>query len=208
MNVEILILFYSRHGSVMQMAREIAYGVQQYARTLPDIETTVSAKLRTVPPVSAVCEQTAPTVPEEGLPYATLDDLASCDGLILGSPTRFGNGASPIHYFLEQSTALWHSGALEGKPAAVFTAASTLHGGQETTLWSMMPALLHHGMLLVGLPYSEPSLSHTESGGTPYGASHWSGTQHERMLTSHEQHLCRALGQRVAKIAHQLKKPS
>ena len=193
----ILILFYSRHGAVARMAREIAFG----AESVPDTQIV----LRTVPSVSTVCEASEPSIPLEGMPYATLDDLKQCDGLILGSPTRFGSMAAPLKYFFEQASAVWHSGELENKPAAVFTSSASLHGGQETTLWSMMPPLLHFGMFLVGLPYSQPALTATSSGGTPYGASHWRGDKPPATLTEHERQLCRALGRRVALLAQRLK---
>jgi NAD(P)H dehydrogenase (quinone) len=158
--------------------------------------------LRTVPPVSASSEPAPKPVPDQGPPYATLGDLRSADGLVLGSPTRFGNMAAPLKYFLDGTSALWLDGALEGKPAAVFTASQTLHGGQESTLLSMMLPLLHHGMILVGLPYSERALQSTRSGGTPYGASHVANVQHE--LTAEERNLAQALGRRIASIAAQL----
>ncbi|MDE2090220.1 MAG: NAD(P)H:quinone oxidoreductase, partial [Gammaproteobacteria bacterium] len=164
---DILVLYYSRHGAVAEMARHLARGVEEVA--------DMQARLRTVPAVSAVCEAVADTIPESGPPYATLDDLRDCAGLALGSPTRFGNMAAPLKYFLDSTSSLWLSGALCGKPAAVFTSTASLHGGQEATLLSMMLPLLHHGMLLVGLPYTETELLSTRSGGTPYGASHLAG---------------------------------
>ena len=194
---EILILYYSRHGSTVAMARQIARGVESVAGA--------QARLRTVPAVSAETEAVAPAVPEEGAPYVSKQDLRECSGLILGSPTRFGNMAAPLKYFLDSTSDLWLSGALIGKPAAVFTSTGSLHGGQESTLLTMMLPLLHHGMVLVGLPYSEPQLSATESGGTPYGASHVAGTANQpRVLTRDEIALCHALGQRVATIAGKL----
>jgi NAD(P)H dehydrogenase (quinone) len=157
-----------------------------------------------VPAVSTVCEATADSIPAEGPPYADLDDLRQCAGLILGSPTRFGNMAAPLKYFLDGTGALWLSGALSGKPAAVFTSTSSLHGGQESTLLSMMLPLLHHGMLITGLPYTETDLLNTVSGGTPYGASHWAGADNDRPLSDEEKRLCRALGKRVAETASKL----
>jgi NAD(P)H dehydrogenase (quinone) len=195
--IEILVLYYSRHGSVAKMARQIARGV--------DAVSGVQARLRTVPAVSAETEKTAPDVPADGPPYATHRDLRECSGLILGSPTRFGNVAAPLKYFLDSTSALWLSGDLAGKPAAVFTSTGTLHGGQEATLLSMMLPLLHHGMLLAGLPYTEPELGVTTGGGTPYGASHVSGLGGEpRPLSRDEAALCEALGRRVATLALKL----
>lgn len=188
----VLVLYYSRHGATREMARLVARGVEAAGLT---------ARLRTVPSVSADCEQTAPEIPDSGDVYATLDDLAGCAGLVLGSPTRFGNMASAMKYFLDGTTPLWLNGALIDKPAAVFTSTGSLHGGQETTLTSMMLPLLHHGMVLVGLPYSEPALSATTSGGTPYGASHWAGADSARAITADEAALCQALGRRVARWA-------
>jgi NAD(P)H dehydrogenase (quinone) len=194
---EILVLYYSRHGSVAQMARAVALGV--------DSVPGISARLRTVPPVSADPAERLPAIPDDGPPYATAEDLRECAGLVLGSPTRFGNMASAMKHFLDGTSALWLSGALAGKPAAVFTSTGTLHGGQESTLLSMMLPLLHHGMLLVGLPYTLPELSATRGGGTPYGASHHAGTGHApQPLTREERALCEALGQRVASIALRL----
>lgn len=194
---EILVLYYSRHGSVAKMARQIARGVESVKGA--------QARLRTVPAVSPETEKTAPAVPAEGPPYATHKDLGECAGLILGSPTRFGNMAAPMKYFLDGSSALWLSGALAGKPAAVFTSTTTLHGGQESTLLSMMLPLLHQGMVLVGLPYTEPALSSTQTGGTPYGASHVAGTGNApRPLSAEEEALCFALGARVAGLALKL----
>ncbi len=192
---KILILYYSRHGSTAEMAQIIARGVESVEG--------FEAVLRTVPDVSAVCEKTAERIPAHGAIYATLDDLKSCDGLALGSPTHFGNMAASLKYFLDQTTPLWLSGSLSGKPAAVFTASSSMHGGQESSLLSMMLPLLHQGMLIVGLPYSETALRETTSGGTPYGASHWSLEQNG--LSEHEKTLCRALGARLAKTAQRLK---
>jgi len=194
---DILILYYSRHGATADMAEQIALGVEESG---PDSR----ARVRTVPPVSTVCEATADEVPDSGPPYATLDDLSECAGLILGSPTRFGNMAAPLKYFLDGTSSLWLNGALSDKPAAVFTATSSLHGGQESTLLSMMLPLLHHGMYLVGLPYSEPALTRTRTGGTPYGASHHAGGEGRQPLSEDEQELCRALGRRVARAAARL----
>jgi NAD(P)H dehydrogenase (quinone) len=191
----ILVLYYSRHGATAEMARQIARGVE-----LGGLE----ARLRTVPAVSSECEAVAPGIPDEGAPYASLDDLKNCAGLALGSPTRFGNMAAPLKYFLDGSSSLWLSGALVGKPAGVFTSTASLHGGQETTLLSMMLPLLHHGMLITGLPYSESALLETRGGGTPYGPSHHAGGDGKRALDQHETALCRALGQRLAQTAIKL----
>ena len=193
---EILVLYYSRHGNVAAMAHKIAHGVEE----VPGCR----ARLRTVPAVSAVCEATEDSIPAAGPPYATPADLTECAGLVLGSPTRFGNMAAALKYFLDGTGSLWLSGALIGKPAAVFTSTGSLHGGQESTLISMMLPLLHHGMLLVGLPYSEADLMNTASGGTPYGASHTAGLDDNRPLTEEEKRLCRALGRRVAETAVRL----
>lgn len=189
----VLVLYYSRHGATAAMAAQVARGVESVAG--------MSARLRTVPAVSATCEQTEDEIPEDGPLYCELDELRDCAGLVLGSPTRFGNMASPLKYFLDQSSALWLSGALIDKPAAVFTSTSSLHGGQESTLLSMMLPLLHHGMVLAGLPYSEPGLMTSTSGGTPYGASHWAGADNSRALDTSEAALCRALGKRVGRLA-------
>lgn len=192
----ILVLYYSRHGATADMARQIARGVEE--------ATGVEARLRTVPPISATCEAVEAEIPDSGPPYASLGDLRDCAGLALGSPTRFGNMAAPLKYFLDGSSSLWLSGALIGKPAAVFTSSSSMHGGQETTLLSMMLPLLHHGMLLLGLPYSETALLHTRTGGTPYGASHLAGNDSKLPLSSEEQELCQALGRRLAQTASAL----
>ncbi len=194
--MEILVLYYSRHGGVAAMAQLIARGVEE----VPGVQ----ARLRTVPPVSAVCEAVEDSIPAAGPPYASTDDLRECAGLLLGSPTRFGNMAAPLKYFLDNTGGLWLSGGLAGKPAAVFTSTSTLHGGQESTLLSMMLPLLHHGMLIMGLPYSETDLSTTTSGGTPYGASHMAGSDSKLPLSEEEKRLCRALGKRVAEAARRL----
>jgi NAD(P)H dehydrogenase (quinone) len=189
----ILILYYSRHGATAAMARLIARGVEEISG--------IEARLRTVPAVSAVCEATEDSVPPTGAPYATSDDLRHCLGLALGSPTRFGNMAAPVKYFLDGTSSLWMTGALIGKPAAVFTSTSSLHGGQETTLLTMMLPLLHHGMLILGLPYSETDLLRTTSGGTPYGPSHLAGGESNQPLTEEENRLCQALGRRLAGVA-------
>ena len=194
--IEVLVLYYSRTGSVDQMAHLIARGVEQVAG--------VQARIRTVPPVSTVCEQTEPAVPAAGAPYAEPIDLEQCAGLALGSPTRFGNMAAPLKYFLDGTGTLWTRGTLAGKPAAVFTSTSTLHGGQESTLLSMMLPLLHHGMLMVGLPYTSATLTSTSSGGTPYGASHYAGPTNDRAITEDEKTLCLALGKRLAEVASKL----
>ena len=197
-DAEVLVLYYSRHGSVAAMARLVARGVDE----VPGM----SARLRTVPPVSVVCEATAPDIPDAGPPYACTEDLEQCAGLLLGSPTRFGNIAAPLKHFLDGTGAQWLSGALEGKPAGVFTSTSSLHGGQESTLLSMMLPLMHHGMVMVGLPYTEPALSATRSGGTPYGASHHAGTDNDLPVTPEEKRLCIALGRRVADVARRLRR--
>ncbi len=193
---EILVLYYSRHGNVAQMAQYVARGIEQ----VPDC----AARLRTVPAVSAVCEALEKDVPEGGPPYATLEDLQECAGLALGSPTRFGNMAAALKYFLDGTAGQWLSGTLIGKPAAVFTSTSSLHGGQETTLLSMMLPLLHHGMLIVGLPYSEQELLSTTAGGTPYGPSHLAGGDSQLPITEAEKKLCLAQGRRLAAIARAL----
>jgi NAD(P)H dehydrogenase (quinone) len=193
---EILVLYYSAHGSVRSMAQLVARGVNQVAGA--------SARLRTVPPVAPRTEVAEPPVPDEGAPYVELADLEQCAGLVLGSPTRFGNMAAPLKYFLDTTGALWARGTLVGKPAAVFTSTASLHGGQETTLTSMMLPLLHHGMLLVGLPYTLAEVNHTASGGTPYGASHWAGAGDDKPLSDEEHTLCIALGKRLAETAVKL----
>lgn len=193
---EILILYHSRHGSTAKMATKIARGVEE--------TPGVIACLRTVPEISTVIEAVENDIPESGAPYVELDDLSRCDGLILGSPGRFGNMSAPLKFFLEQTSNLWLSGALSGKPAGVFTSTSSLHGGQESTLLSMMLPLLHHGMLISGIPYSEPDLLKTQTGGTPYGATHVSGTDSQANLSDEEVRLCRALGKRIAGIATRL----
>lgn len=185
----ILVLYYSRYGATRDMARQIARGIESAG---------LSTKIRTVPSVSADTEASLPDIPENGDLYASMEDLAECSGLVLGSPTRFGNMASALKHFIDGSTALWLNGALIDKPAAVFTSTGSLHGGQESTLLSMMLPLMHHGMVMVGIPYSQSRLMHTDSGGTPYGASHWAGADGARALTADEITLCQALGQRVA----------
>jgi NAD(P)H dehydrogenase (quinone) len=194
---EILVVYYSRSGSTASMARQVCRGVESVRGA--------QARLRSVPPVAAVTAVAAPPVPEEGAPYVESRDLRECAGLILGSPTRFGNMAAPLKYFIDSTSDLWLSGALAGKPAAVFTSTGTLHGGQESTLLSMMLPLLHHGMLLLGLPYTEPELSTTTAGGTPYGASHVAGVGGKpRPPIKEELALCLALGRRVAEVALKL----
>lgn len=194
-NPYILVLYYSRHGATAEMARQIARGVEMAG---------LEARLRSVPAVSSECEAVAPGIPAEGALYAELDDLRHCAGLALGSPTRFGNMASALKHFIDGSSSLWLSGALVGKPAGVFTSTASLHGGQESTLLSMLLPLLHHGMLVCGLPYSENALLETRGGGTPYGASHHAGADGKRPLDEHELALCRALGQRLAETARRL----
>lgn len=192
----VLILYYSRYGSTLKMAQQIARGVEQV--------TGMEARLRTVPSVSPNTEASEPKVPESGAIYCSDEDLRGCSGLILGSPTRFGNMAAPMKYFLDSTSSHWMNGDLIGKPAAVFTSTSTLHGGQESTLLSMMLPLLHQGMLIAGIPYSEASLHTTKSGGTPYGASHWATGEKPDQLTEDEIKLCISLGLRVAQIATKL----
>jgi NAD(P)H dehydrogenase (quinone) len=193
---EILVLYYSRSGATAQLARHIARGVEE----VPGMQ----ARLRTVPPVAPVTEVAQPAVPEDGAVYVSLDDLRDCSGLILGSPTRFGNMAAPLKHFLDSTGAHWLSGTLAGKPAGAFTSTSTQHGGQESTLLTMLIPLLHHGMLIVGLPFTEASLNAAQGGGTPYGASHVSGLRGERTIDEDERALCRALGRRVADVARRL----
>jgi NAD(P)H dehydrogenase (quinone) len=193
---QILILYYSRYGSVQQMAQYIARGIE----SVPGME----AKIRTVPPVSPTSEATSPPVPEEGAPYATLEDLKNCAALALGSPTRFGNMAAPLKYFLDQASHLWLSGSLVDKPAVVFSSSSSAHGGQESTLLSMMLPLFHLGFIVLGLPFTEPDLTTTQSGGTPYGASHVAGSNSKNPVTEEEQRLCFALGKRLADITSKL----
>ncbi|MEY2681416.1 MAG: hypothetical protein RL661_1647 [Pseudomonadota bacterium] len=189
---EILVLYYSRFGNTAEMAHLIARGVEE----VPG----VVAKVRTVAPVSTTCEAVADSIPDNGPPYATLEDLQNCDGLALGSPTHFGNMAAPLKHFIDSTSSLWFSGALSGKPAGVFTSTSSMHGGQEATLLTMMVPLLHHGMLLVGIPSRERALSQTITGGTPYGPSRYTGGGKEA-VSEEERQLCRVLGARIAKVA-------
>lgn len=195
---DILVLYYSRYGSVKQMAQHIARGIESVAE--------MTARIRTVPHVSPTTASIDPAVPESGAPYATLDDLKECDGLALGSPTRFGNMAAPLKYFIDGTSSLWLSGNLVNKPATVFSSTSSLHGGQETTLLSMMLPLFHLGFIVVGIPYTEADLNHTKSGGTPYGATHHAGAEGKNMLTDEEQRLCFAQGKRLAEITSRLQK--
>ena len=193
---EILVLYYSRYGATEKMAQHLARGIGEV--------NGMQARLRTVPQVSTVCEATENSIPSQGAPYATLDDLRDCDGIALGSPTRYGNMAAPLKYFIDSTNSLWLGAELAGKPAAVFTSTSSMHGGQETTLWSMILPLMHHGMLILGIPYSETDLLRTDAGGTPYGASHLAGTDSKKPLTEAEQRLCRALGKRLAETSLKL----
>lgn len=193
---DVLVLYYSRHGATEALAREICTGV--------DAVDSMTARLRTVPPVSTVTEASQDSVPVAGPPYASVDDLIECRGLLMGSPTRFGNMAAPLKYFLDGTGSAWLSGAAAGKPAAVFTSTASLHGGQESTLLTMAVPLIHHGMFLVGLPYSETALSTTTTGGSPYGASHISWNRKSDRLSDDERHLARALGSRVAELAKRL----
>ena len=193
---EVLVLYYSRGGSVACLAKQIARGIGEV--------DGVAARLRTVPPVAPVTVQAAPPEPEDGAPYVEKNDLSECAGLILGSPTRFGNMAAPMKHFIDTLGAEWASGTLVGKPAAVFTSTASMHGGQESTLLSMLVPLLHHGCVIAGIPYSEPQLSTTRSGGTPYGASHVAGAKDDPQLTDDEAALARALGRRIAALALRL----
>jgi NAD(P)H dehydrogenase (quinone) len=195
--IDILVVYYSRTGATAALAREVCRGVDSVAGA--------SARLRTVPAVSPVNEATAAAVPDDGPPYATLEDLQECDGLIIGSPTRFGNMAAALKHYLDGTGAYWLSGAMAGKPAGMFTSTSTLHGGQETTLLSMALPLLHHGMLIVGVPYTEPALSTTTTGGSPYGASHVTWNRTDDRLSDDDKTVARALGARVASVASKLK---
>lgn len=192
----ILILYYSRYGATAQLAEFIAEGVEQAG---------ANAVIRTVPPVSPDHEATEPDQPAQGAIYCQEDDLLQCDGLVLGSPTRFGNMAAPLKYFLDSTGSLWVNGNLAGKPAAVFTSTASMHGGQETTLLSMMLPLLHHGMIVAGLPYTEPALGETRTGGTPYGISHLAGSRSDLPISDHEKQLCHAMGKRMATLASALK---
>lgn len=193
---EILVLYYSHRGSVRALAEQIARGIQSVPGMVP--------RLRTVPKVSTVCEASEPDIPQAGPPYVEARDLEECVGLALGSPTRFGNMAAPMKYFLDGTVGPWFNGSLVGKPACVFTSSGSMHGGQESTLLSMMLPLMHHGMLLLGLPYSEPALNRTQSGGTPYGASHVAGSEGDPLLTADEKELALALGRRLAEVAGRL----
>lgn len=195
---EVLVLYYSRTGKVAQLARLVARGIEEV--------DGMQARVRSVPPVAPLTENAQPPVPEEGAPYASLADLRECSAMVLGSPTRFGNMAAPLKYFLDSTSAEWASGTLAGKPAAVFTSTSTMHGGQESTLLSMMLPLLHHGMLIVGVPYTETALNRTVTGGSPYGASHVAGLQGDNALSDDERTLARALGRRVAEVAMRLER--
>ncbi|KPQ28410.1 MAG: NAD(P)H:quinone oxidoreductase, type IV [Marinobacter excellens HL-55] len=195
-NPYILVLYYSRNGQTAEMASQIGRGVARVAG--------MNARIRTVPPVSADTTASMPAVPDSGAPYATKDDLGNCAGLALGSPTRFGNMAAPLKHFLDGTGDLWLNGKLSGKPAGAFTSTGSLHGGQETTLLTMMMPLLHHGMVLCGLPYSESALNETATGGTPYGPTHWAGTGAQHPLSDHEKTLCQAFGERLARIATKL----
>jgi NAD(P)H dehydrogenase (quinone) len=189
----ILVLYYSRSGATASLAQQVARGVE--------LVDGMTARLRTVPAVSASSEQTESDIPDDGPLYCEPDDLRHCAGLVLGSPTRFGNMAAPLKYFIDQTSGLWLSGSLVDKPAAAFTSTSSLHGGQESTLLTMMLPLLHHGMVVMGLPYSEAGLMTATSGGSPYGASHWAGDDNSRAVDENEAALCRALGSRVARHA-------
>ena len=193
---DILVLYYSRGGSVARLARQVARGIGEVEG--------MSARLRTVPPVAVVTESAAPPVPEDGAPYVERADLSECAGLLLGSPTRFGNMAAPLKHFIDGLGAEWASGTLVGKPAGVFTSTSTMHGGQESTLLSMLLPLLHHGCVVAGIPFTEPALNTTRSGGTPYGASHVAGLQDDPQPSDEEAVLARALGRRIASLAAKL----
>ncbi|MYM67523.1 NAD(P)H:quinone oxidoreductase [Pseudoduganella sp. FT55W] len=196
-SLTILVLFYSRHGATRKLAELIAQGIE----SVPGCD----ARLRTVPAVSTVTEATEPEVPADGAPYVELDDLTECAGIAVGSPTRFGNMASAMKYFWDGTASQWLSGALAGKPACVFTSTGSLHGGQESTLLSMMIPLFHHGLMVIGLPYTNPELMTTSSGGTPYGASHWSGLDGKKVITEDEKRLAIALGKRLAETAVKLR---
>jgi NAD(P)H dehydrogenase (quinone) len=193
---EILVLYYSQTGAVKQMAQFVARGIEKVPQ--------MGARLRTVPKVSTVAEATEAAVPDAGAPYVEYDDLEQCAGLALGSPTRFGNMAAPLKYFIDGTGGLWLKGAMSGKPAAVFTSTASMHGGQESTLLSMMLPLLHHGMLIVGVPYTNPELMSTRAGGTPYGASHVAGANADQPVSEDERRLCIALGTRLAEIVLKL----
>ncbi|SDW51988.1 NAD(P)H:quinone oxidoreductase [Marinobacter mobilis] len=193
----ILVLYYSRNGQTAEMANHVARGVAR--------QSGIEARVRTVPPVSPDTGSSLPAIPDQGAPYATRDDLKNCAGLALGSPTRFGNMAAPLKYFLDGTGDLWLSGALSGKPAGAFTSTGSLHGGQEATLLTMMIPLLHHGMVLCGVPYSETALNETRSGGTPYGPSHWAGNDEQQPLSDHEKTICQSFGNRLAELALKLR---
>ena len=196
--IKILVLYYSRHGATLELANRVARGAE--------LVDGVEAMIRTVPEVSPVCEATESAVPEQGAPYVTVEDVIGADGIALGSPTRFGLMATPLKYFLEQTSPQWLSGSLIGKPAGVFTSTSSMHGGQEATLLSMMLPLLHHGMVITGVPYSTPALMTTETGGTPYGASHVAGVDNQNGISDDEHVISLALGKRLAELAVALKK--
>ena len=193
---EVLVLYYSRGGSVAKLARQVARGVEEVAG--------MQARLRSVPPVAPVTQQAAPPVPEDGAPYVEKRDLAECAGLVMGSPTRFGNMAAPLKHFIDTLGAEWASGTLVGKPAGVFTSTSTMHSGQESTLLSMMLPLFHHGCVLAGIPHTEPALNTTRTGGTPYGASHYAGLKDDPQPSDEEAALARVLGRRIAQLAARL----
>ena len=195
---KILVLYYSRHGATLELANRVARGAE--------LVGGVEAIIRTVPEVSTVCEATEPAVPNQGAPYVTIDDVTDADGIALGSPTRFGLMATPLKYFLEQTSPQWLSGSLIGKPAGVFTSTSSMHGGQEATLLSMMLPLLHHGMVITGVPYSTAALMTTKTGGTPYGASHVAGVDNQNAISNDEHVISLALGKRIAELAVALKK--
>ncbi|MFC4258722.1 NAD(P)H:quinone oxidoreductase [Marinobacter lacisalsi] len=192
----VLVLYYSRTGQTAALARQIARGVARV--------DGIEARIRAVPPVSPDTEASQPAVPDEGAPWATRADLAGCAGLAIGSPTRFGNMAAPLKYYLDGTGDLWASGTLAGRPAGAFTSTGSLHGGQESTILTMMMPLLHHGMVLCGVPYSEKALAETHSGGTPYGPSHWAGTEAENPMTDHEKTICQTFGERLARLALKL----
>ncbi|MDP4533206.1 NAD(P)H:quinone oxidoreductase [Marinobacter salarius] len=193
----ILVLYYSRTGQTAELAAQIARGVSRVQG--------MDARIRTVPSVSPDTEASLPAVPDDGAPYASKDDLANCAGLAIGSPTRFGNMAAPLKYFLDSTGDLWLNGALSGKPAGAFTSTGSLHGGQESTLLTMMVPLLHHGMVLCGVPYSESALNETSAGGTPYGPSHWAGTGEPQSVNDHEKAICQTFGERLARLAMKLR---
>jgi len=192
----ILVLYYSRTGQTAELAAQIARGVSRVQG--------MDARIRTVPSVSPDTEASLPAVPDDGAPFASKDDLANCAGLAIGSPTRFGNMAAPLKYFLDSTGDLWLNGTLSGKPAGAFTSTGSLHGGQESTLLTMMVPLLHHGMVLCGVPYSESALNETSAGGTPYGPSHWAGTGEPQSVNDHEKAICQTFGERLARLAMKL----